>query len=604
MTPEQLNYLRGLLRANEDNLFRSFVLWPHFGDLVKDFERDVLVAWQEYLQFTKRAPQTLNNAATAYQKLVLPEFQPAPVVSRPAAHPLPMPRSSSKKITQGIQNGAPTPVRVPGVDAEPISPLPRTSAALPPLAAPVNATGTTHAVAAQPPVRPTPVVAPVAPVPAASSPAPNVPAQAPASAPAIQPAPKPASTTAQRPVLRFSVKNARQGEPFECDIAIEPSAVKPRMIGITFPDGMELVADTTNWRITGIPKLSGEFNLSVEYRYPEDSPLVIRSATLAFIVNPDPQTLWKDLPSDRSAPFWKEDTAHSVAVNADARILAARRRGRSHAHKGTCCDDDYFIEIDPTHGWFLAVVADGAGSAKFSRRGSQVATQVVASFMRNAFSTPDGQTLLEAATDYANGQQPGVPPDEKSVEGQTVRNALYVTMGHAAHAAVRALRDEVAARPDIISNIKELSTTLLIGLARKVGSRWFCAAYWVGDGAVAVYRKNQEVVLLGDPDSGEFSGQTRFLTVDEVQQDSLLRRLRFTVVDDMTGFVLMTDGVSDPKFPSEMQLGKLSEWDALWQEIDTEVHLQDAAQADARLLEWLNFWATGEYDDRTIAIIY
>lgn len=376
------------------------------------------------------------------------------------------------------------------------------------------------------------------------------------------------------------------------------------MIGITFPEGMELTSDTTNWRITGTPKLSGEFTLELEYRYAEDSPLAVRTGKLPFIVNPDPKTLWKDEPSDRTAPFWKEDTAHSTATGADARIVAARRRGRSHAHKGTCCDDDFVIEVDPTHGWYLAVVADGAGSAKFSRRGSQIATQVVANFMRSALATPEGQALLTATTEYANSHQPGVPLDEKSKEGQTVRNALYKTMGHAAHAAMRALIDEVSAKPGLIANVKELSTTLLIGLARKIGTRWFCAAYWVGDGAVAVYRRNKEVVLLGDPDAGEFSGQTRFLSVDEVQMESLLRRIRFTVVDDMTGFVLMTDGVSDPKFPSEMQLGRLAEWDALWHEIDTEVQLRNGTQADERMLEWLNFWATGEYDDRTIAIIY
>ncbi|MDR2032042.1 MAG: protein phosphatase 2C domain-containing protein [Azoarcus sp.] len=406
--------------------------------------------------------------------------------------------------------------------------------------------------------------------------------------------PIPLSAPAMLP-LRFHIKNARQGEPFDATIAIQPENVKPRLRRIDFPEGMGLAVDLPDWRVHGTPERSGEFQLAVEYYCDEVS--LLRSGVLSFIVNPDPKTLWEDKPSDRNAPFWKADTAHDCAQGSDARIVAARRRGRSHAHKGTCCDDDYSIYADPLNGWQLAIVADGAGSAKFSRLGSQVATAAAAEFLRQALAGQAGEDLRAAILGYADAANPA------NSEKQILDKYLYITIGYAAHTAATALHKKAREHAGVIASVKELSTTLLIGLARKIDSRWFCAAYWVGDGAVAVYRENTEVILLGEPDSGEFSGQTRFLTAEEVQQDSLRRRLRFTVVEDMTAFILMTDGVSDAKFQSEAQLGQLAAWDAFWADLG-KARLEESGDVAPRLLDWLDFWATGEYDDRTIAIIY
>ena len=397
------------------------------------------------------------------------------------------------------------------------------------------------------------------------------------------------------PALRFNVKNARQGEAFDAEIMVEPPAAKPTLCKIHFPEDLGLLTEPPRWRIHGTPRRSGEFSLQVEYR---DAAGAVRAGTLPFVVNPDPRTLWEDKPSDPGVVFWKEDDAHGCAPGNEAKIIAARRRGRSHAHKGSCCDDDYVIEAH--HGWYLAIVADGAGSAKFSRYGSRVATRRAADFIRQNLAGTAGEDLIASIGHYADS----AAPHPESAEGQKLRNGLFRTLGYAAHAAVKALHEAVADRSDVIGSVKELSTTLLIGLARKIGTRWFCAAYWVGDGAVGVYRRGREVILLGSPDSGEFSGQTRFLGNEEVQQKSLVRRLRFVVVEDMTAFLLMTDGVSDPKFSSEAQLGRVAGWDALWLEIEAGARLHEDGDVAARLHGWLDFWSPGEYDDRTLAIIY
>ena len=369
--------------------------------------------------------------------------------------------------------------------------------------------------------------------------------------------------------------------------------------------GAALTVDLEHWRIMGTPAIAGEFNLGLRYAYADQPAHVSHTTGMPFVINADPKTLWQNIPSDRSAPFWKEDCATSVILGQQAKLIAARKRGRSHAHKGTCCDDDFQLHCDDANGWYLAVVADGAGSAKFSRRGSQGATRAVGSYLKDVFSDERGSKLVEAIEALAEGTHPDATNDDLIRLQQKTRNELFTTIGYAAHHAVREIQNEAKSRSDVISSPKELSTTLLSGLARKVGEKWFCAAYWVGDGAVAVYRRNHSVHLLGSPDSGEFSGQTHFLDATQVSQESLLRRLRFELVEDMTAFLLMTDGVSDPKFRSESAMAEIQDWDRLWDDLETGAHLSSSEEGhEARLLEWLDFWAQGEYDDRTIAIIY
>ena len=53
-------------------------------------------------------------------------------------------------------------------------------------------------------------------------------------------------------------------------------------------------------------------------------------------------------------------------------------RGRSHAHNGTHCDDDYTIRHHPRTNLHFLAVSDGAGSAQYSRHGSRLAVQAAA----------------------------------------------------------------------------------------------------------------------------------------------------------------------------------------------------------------------------------
>jgi len=253
--------------------------------------------------------------------------------------------------------------------------------------------------------------APVQPATGAVAPAPSATAAAPTASKPVA-TPEPPTGPAPSPTVRFSIRNARQNEPYEAAIQRDPNVPGLRLLDVTLPEGAAVTVDLDHWRITGTPAIAGEFNLGLRYAYADEPAHVSHTTGMPFVINADPKTLWQNNPSDRSAPFWKEDSATSVILGQHAKMIAARKRGRSHAHKGTCCDDDFHLHCDDAHGWYLAVVADGAGSAKFSRRGSQIATRAVGSYLKDVFSDDRGSNLIEAIEALAEGSRPDATNDD------------------------------------------------------------------------------------------------------------------------------------------------------------------------------------------------
>ena len=108
---------------------------------------------------------------------------------------------------------------------------------------------------------------------------------------------------------------------------------------------------------------------------------------------------------------------------------------------------------------------------------------------------------------------------------------------------------------------KEYSTTLLAAVARYDHGELFVATFWRGDGAIAAYGPRGQVRLMGTPDSGEFSGETRFLDKAFVFDPDFGKRVSIGRFEDVTALILMTDGVSDPKFGTD---NNLADADAAW----------------------------------------
>ena len=435
----------------------------------------------------------------------------------------------------------------------------------------------------------------------------GVPAEPPLAADTASPSPTPAEMTEMLsrlstpprnyPSIRFQLPNAKEGQPF--DGRPMPSPSVPVIIsGVTLPPDLGLSLDEPGQRIVGTPTKSGEFVVEIEYRFPDEPEHSVRGANTPLTVIPDPRLLWQDHPSDQTVPFWKPDRDCARLQDGEARLVAASQRGRSHAHKGTCRDDDFFIGT--SNGWRIAVVADGAGSAKYSRRGAQLAARTAGEFMTNALVEDTELLAVAESTDMGA---------DATTDG--LRRALYKVVGHAAHAAMKALKEEAGrgGEGELPVALSDLNTTLLIAVMRPLAGGTVVGTYTVGDGAVGILNGGTQVMLGGVPDSGEFSGGTRFLAPPYVQGDELWARTHAFVLDGVEAIVLMSDGVSDPKFKSDKALETREAWDVLMQEIAAETGFDLTAPdlsegLETRLLDWLGFWAPGEHDDRTIAIIW
>ena len=302
-----------------------------------------------------------------------------------------------------------------------------------------------------------------------------------------------------------------------------------------------------------------------------------------LFVNPNPRDLWNDLPTDDDAPYQSPNKAHEC-LNFGKTLVAASKRGRSHAHDGKFRDDNYKVEHLAETGWTIVAVSDGAGSAEFSRMGSRIACDTFCELLkaRLALKEVDDKLL-------------GMPAEEqeKALKGAVLK-ATYEGM-------VR-IDQEAQSKGE---PRKKYAATFLGYVLKRIGEEWLIVSIGIGDGIISLVDKEGNLKLLSEPDGGEFVGQTRFITMNEVWQDNPAKRLFVARVPDFQFIMSMTDGVSDPKFETDNNLKNQSIWEALWDELSKTLPLQERSDVTAQALEdWLDFWAKGNHDDRTIVVVY
>jgi serine/threonine protein phosphatase PrpC len=373
-------------------------------------------------------------------------------------------------------------------------------------------------------------------------------------------------------------------------------------------DTLGLTFDADTNQIKGTPLVAGDHKIKLKIKrndWCEGKPIFERDITL--IINPDPKSLWKNIPTPIDIEYYKPDSDKQyLKVEATHGILgfgkrprkdmvAASQRGRSHAQEGKPRDDDFSLKYIKDSEWYVMAVADGAGSAAASRKGAQIACQTVANVCEQKITSH----LKEFEQHIKNFHS-----DNSSDNRKKVGDNLYHIVGNAVFTAFKNIDAEarVANKP-----LKDFSTTLIVSICKKFKFGWFVGAFWVGDGGIGIYNHETGFLkVLGETDGGEYAGQTRFLTMPEITQPAeLYRRLRFDIVEDFTALILMSDGVTDPKFETDANLLKIDKWNNLWTDITQSVNLSDDNQAAAdELLNWLDFWSPGNHDDRTIAILY
>lgn len=393
----------------------------------------------------------------------------------------------------------------------------------------------------------------------------------------------------------FSIAtNGKVNEPFRCRIEGK-ATTKAKVVvqGVDVPEGLGLTLDQASGELHGTPIAAGDYKLKVYFQFepPGIHGPKLLEGECSLVINPDPKTLWKNVPSDQNDPYWKKDEDSLTIQGEDGmRMIAVSKRGRSHAHVGSFRDDDFCLYGKESNGWRVLTVADGAGSAKKSRRGSYIASRKASELvLKNLLSIERGRKLEQVLTLWEVDNSGATKP---------IKDELYYLFGQAAQEAVRAI-DEEANTNGI--PYKDYSTTLLIAVHKKFEVGHFIGAYWLGDGAIGLYRRGHEIRVMGKADSGEFAGQTRFLDSAMVNNaKEIWDRINFEIVPDFTAIAVMSDGISDPHFETDANLEKVVKWDQLWEQIEP---LLNGANPEADLLTWLDFWSPGNHDDRTIALL-
>jgi serine/threonine protein phosphatase PrpC len=363
-------------------------------------------------------------------------------------------------------------------------------------------------------------------------------------------------------------------------------------------------------KIKGTPTEAGDHKTTMKFKFKgyKDRPLLERE--VIFIINPDPRVLWsKTIPTPKDIDYYKPDSDKAfVKVESKKRskqsgskktaivckdMAAASQRGRSHAIEGKPRDDDFALHFDEKTKCYIMVVADGAGSAKYSRKGSQIACNTAMNTCKeNLLSNKDILSKYNKK-------------EHKSEIGKVFQNII----GKAVFEAYEAIKKEAQEKNYLV---KDFATTLILSVCKRFKYGWFVAAWWVGDGGIGIYNKeSQELEILGIPDSGEFAGQTRFLTMPDIISNEFYSRMKFKIVEDFTAIILMTDGVTDPKFETDANLSRIEKWNALWDDLNGNNEdnakvdfTDDNEQSAEQLLKWLDFWSKGNHDDRTIAVLF
>nr|WP_314835111.1 PP2C family serine/threonine-protein phosphatase [uncultured Flavobacterium sp.] len=353
----------------------------------------------------------------------------------------------------------------------------------------------------------------------------------------------------------------------------------------------------------GNPLISGDLKIKFLFRVEgEATDSILNEKTITIIINPDPKSLWKNIESDKKAPFWKEDNVEVSSDFMDKKIVIASKRGRSHANVGSFRDDDFAFKNFEKTGWSILSVSDGAGSANLSRQGSKLACDSVIKYLEEKFTEDYLKDFDEILLNHYN----------KTGE-ETTKKLNHFVYDNLSKAAWFVHKELESFATKLEKPLKDFHSTFIFALVKKYDFGYAILTFGVGDCPIGLLNKDlTEIKLMNWLDVGEFGGGTRFITMPEIfQSDKFPTRFGFRLVDDFSYLMLMTDGIYDPKFVVEANLEKIEKWNEFLE--DLQGKNEDGLKVDFnkenteianQLSNWMDFWNPGNHDDRTLAIIY
>ena len=390
--------------------------------------------------------------------------------------------------------------------------------------------------------------------------------------------------------IKFQVDNARVGQAYQSKITVisphDTSEISYKADSFKFPN-TQFYFDEDTKSIHGQPV---EANL-IEFSFQFIAEGETRSAQCRLNVIADPRSLWKVIEPEAGQEFVKTHLDQAMIDTPNYKIVAASRRGRSHEHVGSFRDDDFAIHLIEDSPWSVITVADGAGSAKYSREGSRIAVEIVQSEFQRYLNPYTIDDLNNDLAKWQVGSQ-----DQVTVGIATKLNQQF---HHVYYEIYKSILNQIELQAtNLGANTKDFSTTLLVAVVCKLADKTFVSTFSVGDGAIALYSESN-LRLMNDPDGGEYAGQTRFL--DRSIAQDFTNRLKIGCFTDVDAILLMTDGISDPIFETDSGLLNLAKWQKLYAELDPIMQIESA---DTALLEWMHFFTPGHHDDRTMAVLW
>lgn len=274
-------------------------------------------------------------------------------------------------------------------------------------------------------------------------------------------------------------------------------------------------------------------------------------------------TLWKylEIPEDEPEKHSEYD-ARGVQLT-EGSIIGARVRGKKHKHEGTNCDD--WFEFSNVDDWILLAVSDGAGSKKYSRIGAKVACKSTIKFLETEFKklkedNPDitKQLGLDLKDDVFSNSCSKVT----NIVQQSILNAIldvektYET-NKSLEEFVKVINRELA--------FNDFACTLIVVVAIPVyindKKEYLTLSCQIGDGLIGIINVEASYVdafkILSAPDSGNFAGETDFITSRKMTDiETLMKKTRISR-GPISYIFAMTDGVSDDYYPENPHIVRL-----------------------------------------------
>ena len=215
-------------------------------------------------------------------------------------------------------------------------------------------------------------------------------------------------------------------------------------------------------------------------------------------------------------------------------------------------------------GCFIAVVADGAGSKQLSRIGARVSCEAAVEYLRNEIPemfSRDRGLRTKLAGDMSGEEFLGACGEFAALIRKSAVAAFDAVIQKLGSLYSDGSYVRVLGRNPTLA---DMGSTFLAAVAVPVevnGERQrFVVTLQIGDGCICAIDTRAEhskcLRLMGEADSGAYSGETEFLSERTVSEDAAARKTRISRGRSDI-LMLMSDGVADDYFPAQPMMKRL-----------------------------------------------